>query len=353
MSKLALVSVHTLSPSKQQTALPGRLDCLAMVGGDLAVGALLSQIVWWYLPHSETSKKKAWGVVCKKDGHRYIYNTREQWMAQTGLTLDRYKRALSVLKKRGWIEVRIMRVQGVPTTHIRLNVTAVTAVFLSLDDPQIAPKVEKPPKVTEENPPIHLVAFPPHPCTENTYKITPQIWPSPDLEKDSGKDGSEEEGMNAKEILDRHKSREAPISLPSVWKRYHALHWGDLATDLTIKEKAQLKMIGKLLGVGVAKDIILFVMENWTKFSTTATDAAGVGLRPGAPNIGFLLKHRNVAAQLLGTVMLPKSVQPLATESVVLTKMVPSHSQPIEVPHKLTEAEIQEMVVELENLSAT
>jgi hypothetical protein len=92
-----------------------RLD-LIKAGGDSVVGTLLSRIVYWHEPKGiRRSTRHVF-----RDGVLWIAKTREEWMAETMLSLARYKRAISVLKKKQLIEVRVMRFKGIPMTHIRL-----------------------------------------------------------------------------------------------------------------------------------------------------------------------------------------------------------------------------------------
>jgi hypothetical protein len=92
-----------------------RLD-LVKVAGDVVVGILLSRIVFWWQPKMLAKSKRH--VI--RDGSSWIAKTREECMADTGLSLNRYRRAIRVLKQKELIGLRVMLFQGIPTSHIRL-----------------------------------------------------------------------------------------------------------------------------------------------------------------------------------------------------------------------------------------
>jgi hypothetical protein len=92
------------------------------IGGDISVAALLSQIVYWSEPdHTGRTKLRV-----QRDGVYWIAKARDEWMHETGLTMEQYKRAVSVLKRRGLIEVRVMRFNGLAIGHTRLIADALT-----------------------------------------------------------------------------------------------------------------------------------------------------------------------------------------------------------------------------------
>lgn len=98
---------------------------LVAVAGDLVVGALLSQIVYWHLPSADGSSK----LKVKRAGHLWVAKTREAWVAETCLTMKQYKRAIRVLRAKGLVEVRTMLFAGIAMTHLRLNVEALQSAL--------------------------------------------------------------------------------------------------------------------------------------------------------------------------------------------------------------------------------
>jgi hypothetical protein len=112
-----------------------------LIGGDLLVGSLLSQIVYWHRPGKNGKSK----LRVKRKGHFWIAKTRQQWMAECHLTRKQYIRALSVLKQKGLIEVRRMLFAGKAMSHTRLLIdglaTALQVLWSGLDAPESAPEV--------------------------------------------------------------------------------------------------------------------------------------------------------------------------------------------------------------------
>ena len=87
------------------------------VGGDVVVGLLLSQIYWWET-HAKKGKDKK---IIERDGFTWVAKTYKEIQNETGLTKKRQLRASSVLKGLGLIETRVMKHNGIPTNHWRLN----------------------------------------------------------------------------------------------------------------------------------------------------------------------------------------------------------------------------------------
>jgi hypothetical protein len=126
------------------------------IGGDIRVGALLSQIVYWSEPdHTGRTKLRV-----RRDGVYWIAKSRQEWMHETGLTLEQYKRAVAVLKRRGLIEVRVMRFDGLAIGHTRLIPEALQD---ALGGKPTSPMVGNPPTGWGET---H------QPSTETTSEIT-------------------------------------------------------------------------------------------------------------------------------------------------------------------------------------
>jgi hypothetical protein len=86
------------------------------VCGTLAVALLLSRIIFWH----EQSTSGDIQVSVFRNGFSWIAKNQEQWAADTGLTSNQYRRAVRVLKEKNIIDVKVMKLGGNPTTHLRL-----------------------------------------------------------------------------------------------------------------------------------------------------------------------------------------------------------------------------------------
>ncbi len=77
--------------------------------GDLNAGVLLACLIYQMHQHMRPWAKKRW-----------VARSREEYLGDTGFSLDQYKRALRILKSTGQIEWRQNHYQGRPVTHLRL-----------------------------------------------------------------------------------------------------------------------------------------------------------------------------------------------------------------------------------------
>jgi hypothetical protein len=99
----------------KQQPIEIRLD-LVKVGGDVIVGILLSRIVFWHEPKGiRRSTRHVF-----RDGVLWIAKTQAEWMAECHISRKQYRRAITVLKKKGLVEVRVMKFDGVTMIHTRL-----------------------------------------------------------------------------------------------------------------------------------------------------------------------------------------------------------------------------------------
>lgn len=311
-----------------------RPACLDRVNGDLIVAMLLSQIVYWSLPGKNGHTK----LRIVRDGVYWIAKTRAEWMAETGLTLDRYKRAITVLQARSLVEVRVMRFQGIAQTHVRL--VHPVATYQSEGNPP-STVVEKPPTGWRVSP---------QPYTETTAESTQRVRirtgcasttistktherigrseeRRSEEQEEHRENRSEEKrraprplpvrflhgpcsgahqslvpsrrrSMTAREILNRRRDITTG-SLGPWWLSRCALHLTKQGYQraLTGQQMGQLKQLKAYIGEDT-KAVMAFAIEHWWKFASRAGASAGTSF-PADPHIGFLLKHHAVAVNLL------------------------------------------------------
>jgi len=86
------------------------------MAGDLVAGVLLSQIVFWFLPGPNGSKLRV-----KHKGFLWLVKARTDWYDEVCLTPKQVDRALRILQEKGLVEVELMKFNGAPTSHIRIN----------------------------------------------------------------------------------------------------------------------------------------------------------------------------------------------------------------------------------------
>jgi hypothetical protein len=85
-----------------------------------------------------------------------------------------------------------------------------------------------------------------------------------------------------------------------------AMHWQSrvkqefpsVETSLTARHFGQLKLLRRGLG-SLTAEVIDWTVNNWWQFSHDAMWKAGLSSRSPTPHIGFLLKHYDVAVNLM------------------------------------------------------
>lgn len=86
------------------------------IAGDLLAGALLSQILYWFGADRNGRPRAR----IRKDGHLWIAKSRSDWWEEIRISPKQYDRAAKILQGKGYIELRTMKFNGNPTTHIRI-----------------------------------------------------------------------------------------------------------------------------------------------------------------------------------------------------------------------------------------
>jgi hypothetical protein len=341
-----------------------------------SAGLLLAQIVFWHLP-SKAGKPKLRAL---KKGFWWVAKSRAEWMFETGLTLEEYKAAIQLLVSRKLVEIRQMPWED--DNHVRVNLTHVRV----LDKTLLTPVAEKtPPRVVAITPPRVAGITPPCTTERVTERATEtggedpasragggdqQIGGRGRVEGDKGVEEVEgidhilsevagfgsctvepdsatmtpEPDMRAEDILRRGRQPSDKAALPALWLRVVHESFGGFQKPLTAKERGQLTHLSKALG-DRTRPLIEGVVAKWGKFASRVEQARGTS-SPNVPTIGFLLKHFDVAVDLLA-----EPAPPVASvgTSVQLSAapMVPTPA-PAETPHHLTAEELAQMLKELD-----
>lgn len=88
---------------------------------DFVAGALLSQLVYWFLPDRNGDPRLE---VCR-DGRLWLVKKREDWWEEIRLRPKRFDRAMRILEELGYVEVAVHKRFGTPQNHIWVNLEAV------------------------------------------------------------------------------------------------------------------------------------------------------------------------------------------------------------------------------------
>ena len=100
------------------------------LAGDLTAGIALGQIVFWFLPARDGSSK----LKIFKEGKMWLAKSYEELANEVKLTVKQIRRAISILKNKGYIETKVWKFRGAPTTHIWLNTDKLLNDMKELDN---------------------------------------------------------------------------------------------------------------------------------------------------------------------------------------------------------------------------
>lgn len=296
---------------------PTRMLTLVQATGDHASAIVLSQIMYWHDGRLQVQRK----------GSYWLAKSRTEMCAETGITLDQYKRIMPLLAKLGLIVMERGLFKGKVTPHIQLTDAGWTLMFgKGSSNPVEAP------------PPPHWGTVTPT-ITETTTKNTTEDLATENValanDIDNGDGTEKKDEMKATEILKAHQGV-MNGSLGAFWKSRCANVGGGYQKPLTGKEQGQLKQLSKYLGDDT-KPVIDYAVSHWVKFASLAGLAAGVS-PPEAPNIGFLLKHHAVAVNLLTPSASPPTT---VVEGPVQSIASNAESEPA---HQLTSQELTQLL---------
>uniref|UniRef100_A0A7C5V475 Uncharacterized protein n=1 Tax=Caldicellulosiruptor owensensis TaxID=55205 RepID=A0A7C5V475_9FIRM len=84
----------------------------------MTAGIALGQIVYWFLPARDGSSK----LKIFREGKMWLAKSYEGLANEVKLTVKQVRRAINVLKNKGYIETKVWKFKGAPTTHIWLNI---------------------------------------------------------------------------------------------------------------------------------------------------------------------------------------------------------------------------------------
>lgn len=96
------------------TAEPGK-----PLTGDTLAGLLLSQIVYYHLPNRRARKPHQLDV--EKGGYWWLVRKRTDWWEECRILPNRYDAKIKLLQERGLVVVELMKYNGTPVHHIRLD----------------------------------------------------------------------------------------------------------------------------------------------------------------------------------------------------------------------------------------
>lgn len=334
-----------LAPSQACENLIFVRSRLVKLLGDLAAASLLSQIVYWHEPSSKTGATK---LRVMSAGHRWIAKTREQWMDECGLTEWKFRRSMKILLDRGLIEKIVKKFNGDPTIHVRL----LKDPFSHFDLEETSNLIfMKPPESFGGNLKVNIDEASKtltKPTPEGTSEIT-----TVGGQEHPPENGKQETAKTAAEISKGRKkakneaNNEANNSATcEKGKKSLANHWRARLVDagvkfiqpLSAKDLGMFKRLNADLG-DKAIPAIDFAFANWWKFSQKAKAQDGLDNVPTTPQLWFVLKYRQILADLYLQSIAPK-VDPFANLIAPAPSLAVSKPVQAEEPYRPTDEEI-------------
>jgi hypothetical protein len=289
----------------------------ALFNGCVSCAVFLSQLVYW---HGKGEDGKPRYNIHDHQGNFWLAKSFKDWHKETGITRDKFLRALEILRYRGIIATAIMRFMGSPTLHVRFLALngrreTITAEQIMKDHVLLSANhlpttananaeacnftTETTTETTTENEPAVPLAHA-KATTATTTKSTPgAVLPTPPTPPfPTGNELASANGV-LELAYEEQAVKEAGYpsknsALVSLWQDTHHGITGKFQVNLTGKEKGQLKKIADLIGPDTSK-VIRWALENWETFGYQAKYMHGLGSFPQAPKVAFLLGHADVA----------------------------------------------------------
>jgi hypothetical protein len=310
--------------------------CLIPLVGDHAAVVVLCQIMYWH-----EGRLRVW-----RKGQYWLAKSRADMCAETGITLDQYKRIMPLLVKQGWIKLERGLFKNKVTPMIQLTEKGQHAIIP--EEPPTPTTLVVPPanpltESTTENTDIELSCVP---FDDQDHRVASEYPKGEDPGEEKEREREIEEvpevqeqsasvndkiqivgvplqpiepkkriWMKAEDILKAHKG---PLhgNLGAYWKSQCEVEFGGFQKALTGKECGQLKQLHKQLGEQT-RPVISYVIGHWWKFASRAATSAGISSWPVDPHIGYLLKYHAVAVNLLSSKQaLPPPAEPLPPPAI-------------------------------------
>ncbi|QIN95208.1 hypothetical protein DLP3_045 [Stenotrophomonas phage vB_SmaS_DLP_3] len=261
------------------------------IGGDLATGLLLSQLVYWFKP-GKTGKSK---LSIVRDGRKWLAKAREEMCRETGLTLKQYKRAITVLADLELVQVERHLFAGKVTPHIWLDEERLALAAKSIGPKGANPNDAKGPIGWDQKDQSCM-----DPLGPNITEIKTTKNKDYDMHASVPDQQGQESGMKASEVLAQKKGGQFPDTSGGNamrWKARMSTEYG-FQKDLTLKDRAMIK---QLMASAKEKtpDLIDYVLQHWMKFASYVKQQAGFSTVPLSPSLGFVVKHVDHGLQLI------------------------------------------------------
>lgn len=263
--------------------------------GDLATGVMLSQLVYWSKPERSRTQ-------ILFDGLLWCVRSRTEWVEELGISLNQYKQAVQRLTRLGLIECQLHMFNGKTTPYIRLHMDVlISRLSVQLDAQSLAAFQptsvgSKPTKrLAGKQPATGLIP------TNRLADFQPTIKKEDVLEDVKDVITLDTKPMDLKDVQAKFKSGEKnKKNIETVWKDRMGLVYDLKANQQppwTMQQRGQAKLIQKALGDANWYRVVDWVLQHWEQFTVKVKESKGQHTAPSMPQLGYLLKHCDVALQ--------------------------------------------------------
>ncbi|HZL51864.1 MAG TPA: hypothetical protein VFC37_13040 [Terracidiphilus sp.] len=286
-------------------------QCAQKAGGPLA-GLLLFRIQHYV------------GIAkVRRHGFRWVANTRVFWCADTGMSLEQYKRVIKILISRGLVVTKIMRFAGQPMTHIRLGET------LHSNDVPGHQAHGVPGPHSSGGPALH----------SSTGDLTGDLHESETKKSHyalrafgdiQGKEEGQKMDSNVKEVI-RGDTKAADIVVPvlagkkanptalaaqahvmggqleKLWREQVALASPGYHVTWTAKRTGQMKNLANKVGPTIPL-VLAYTIANWADFTWYTKNNHSVKKPPTQPEVWFMLMQTEALLNWYQQETKPKAV---------------------------------------------
>ncbi len=251
-------------------------QCIIAADGNVNAGVLLHQIQYRFTAND---------TLTKRDGNKWIAQSRDNWLQETALTLSRYKNGVAVLAKLKLIEVRYWKFKKHhqwQMTFIRLHDEAIK----NLSGEKIA--TDSGVQTTADNGV--------NPATDSGGK------PTDKKDKTTGENGKDKvlpSATNPVSSKEKKESEEDTLPLKKdiekAWMKAHETHRPKLkVTPFVGPDFNAADTLIKKLGQH-ALEIVDAAVANWNSFIGFAEKHGNLYKSGDIPDIHLLAKHANLA----------------------------------------------------------
>jgi hypothetical protein len=311
--------------------------------------ALLRRILYWHPKKQIVRNFRKWSA-----------HTREEWAQEANLSVRQYRKALPILVAEGFVESQRAWIFGRQMVLLRLSdvgekllsQTTKGGLHLLKRGPTLAQKggVGGPTSyskisISEESTGSKKQSEVAHLGDASlTLDIVLDahhaIGDSHNMKKSTGK--AEELLKEITKWNEDTRGRAEDVASASQLEHLWRTNVESYVKPFTIEERGQFRYLFKHCPAGKAGWVVYGVLKNWPAFAATVQVNSGLPIVPGAPKIGFLVKHLNTAIDMLQTPAPKKALRP--AKAVHLSSHAAPAQQPADV--KATKEEIMAMLAE-------